>query len=177
MPYSSPATVSDGTTAPASWGNSVKAALDFLANPPSCRVRRTTAQSIPHSTDTVVSFDAARWNTNSFWVIGSPTRVTINTAGVYIMSFTGELPPFNDYTRGFAYIRVNGATIVAVGPTSMTTNNVSGFEISVAGQWKFAAADYFEVFVAHSNTAAAARNLQSSGSYSPEITATWIGLG
>jgi hypothetical protein len=50
------------------------------------KVRRAAAQSIADSNWTFLLFDTEDRDTDSMWVVGSPSRLTINTAGDYWVS-------------------------------------------------------------------------------------------
>lgn len=85
MAYSSPATVSDGNVAPATWGNSVKAAVDYLANPPQCRAGKSVVQAIGTGvTNTPVTFDTEEYDTAAIHSTVSLTdRFVAPANGVY----------------------------------------------------------------------------------------------
>ena len=51
----------------------------------SARVRRTSSFSVPSSTNTVIPFSEALWDTGGFWTAGSPTVFTIPADGVYLV--------------------------------------------------------------------------------------------
>lgn len=48
-----------------------------------CRVYRATDQTIANNTDVRISYSNERWDTDSMWDVSDPTKVYINTAGVY----------------------------------------------------------------------------------------------
>lgn len=176
MPYVAPATVVTATTITSAWGNSVKAATDYLANPPACRVYHSATQSLPDVTDTIVAFNSERFDTNTMHdTATNNSRITINTAGVYVVSFTGEVESAADYVYVYSYFRLNGATLIAISPISRV--GAFGIYTSLSTVYKFAAGDYVQVLIRQDNTANVARNLAAVGNYSPEFAATWIGLG
>lgn len=179
MPYTSPATVSDGNVAPATWGNSVKAALDYLANPPSCRVYHNAAQSLASAAVAASAFNTERYDTDSMHdTVTNNSRITFTTAGLYLVTFTGSITPAADYTMAEAWLRMNGATPIAVGGMKARGDAAAvAPNLFVTTVYKFAAGDYVEAMIEHRNAAVAARSLLSAGNYSPEFAATWIGLG
>lgn len=87
MPFTSPATVVTLTTITTAWGNSVKAAADYLANPPSIKVARTTNQSVNNGTQTSVIYNASDlWDTPSGHSTSTnPERITVPDAGLYLI--------------------------------------------------------------------------------------------
>jgi hypothetical protein len=61
-PYVDPNTVHNpatGTSPPASWGDTVRSDLEFLARTPGCVVVKTATQTIPDDTGTDIEFSAA----------------------------------------------------------------------------------------------------------------------
>lgn len=178
MGYVSPGSVTSGGIATASWGNAVVADLAFFANPPWCAVNHSAAQSIPHNVDTVVAFNAERWDTDTMHdPVTNNSRITIKTAGLYELSFSGEFIAGADYQTHYAYFRLNGTTVIGVGTAGAVTTAGPGCLVNASTIYKFAFNDYVEVLVRQNNAAAAARNLNSVGNYTPEFRAKWGGLG
>jgi hypothetical protein len=177
-PIDLPADPSPGDEILASWGDDVRAALSFLANPPACRVYNSANISVPDNTVTVVTFNSERYDTDNMHSTSSTTnRITFNTAGVYVVTFNGRFPAGNDYTVAGAYIRLNGTTFIALNSGGRALVGSSDLSIGVTTQYKFAAGDWAEIMVHQENTANTARNLEAPGNYSPEFAATWVGRG
>lgn len=174
MPYVAPATVVTATTITTAWGNSVKAATDYLANPPACRVRHSTTQSLTDNVDTVIAFNAERFKTiaGMHSTVTNNSRITITDAGVYVFSFTGEMAGGVTYTGLYSYVRLNGTTPIGL---SCVSTGAGGNFTGTQTIYKCAAADYFEIVMRQ--TSGAARNLNVSNNYSPEFSAVWVGLG
>lgn len=178
MAYSPPATVVTATTITSAWGNSVKTAADYLANPPSTRVNHNTTQSITDSTLTKLAFNAERHKTVAGMhnTVTNNSRITITDAGLYVVGFTAGFAAAADYVRVYGDLFLNNTTIIDA--DDKATPAVShGPLVRVTTMYKFAAADYIEARVYQDNTANAARNAVNTGNYTPEFWATWIGLG
>lgn len=171
MPYTSPATVVTGTGIASAWGNSVKAALDFLANPPACRLYHGTTQNVANGADTVMTFNSERFDTDAMHDAGSPTRITFNTAGLYVVGGWVSYASDTDFQFYRTQIRLNGATLIGEQTASHTYAGSIGADSLLTLIWKFAAADYIELLTTQVN--ASAGTLASA----PEFWATWIGLG
>jgi len=140
-----------------------------------CRVRRTAALSISDNSATAVSFDDEDFDTDGMHSTSvNNSRITINTAGIYVVGFTGTLAGSADYVRTYAELRINGATGIARQQTSGTTSAVPQ-AINVTTVYLFSATDYVEVLVYQDNTANAARNLELVADRSPEFYAARIG--
>jgi len=140
-----------------------------------CRVKRTAVQSITDSSATAVAFDDEQFDTDGMHSTSvSNTRITINTAGIYVVGFTGTFVAGADYVRTYAELRIAGSIGIARQQTSGTSTSVPQ-AINVSTVWQFAAGDYVEVLVFQDNTANAARNLELVASRSPEFYAARIG--
>jgi hypothetical protein len=178
MPYATPRTWATGDLATAAMLNQdVRDNVSSLANPPACRVYHNTTQSIGDATEVTVAFNAERFDTNTMHdTATNNSRITFNTAGLYVVHFTGALPALTTYSLIYAVIIVNGATRIAYDLKTPTTFSAAPV-FNVNTTYKFAAADYAQVLVYQDNTANTAQNLASSAAYSPEFAATWIGLG
>jgi len=132
------------------------------------RVYRSTAQSIPNATETAVSFDTERFDYDNMWSAASPTRITINTAGVYVV--TGAIQ-WATISSGHAYValRVNGTTYIA---TQRSSAPGTTLPLTIAGIWEFSVGDYVEMMVHQAS--GAALNLNASPAMSPELAVVRI---
>lgn len=178
MPYTTPHTIAAAelvtvATMNNEWGGNIA----FLANPPACRVYHNTTQSISDALEATVIFNSERYDTNTMHdTVTNNSRITLNTAGIYQVGFSGNFPTLITYSNVYCTIRLNGSTNIALVQLTPTTFNAAEF-LNVNTTYKFAAADYIEARVYQDNTANTAQNLQNNGNYSPEFWATWIGLG
>lgn len=142
-----------------------------------CRVTRTAVQSITDATLTSVAFDAEVFDNDGMHdTVTNNSRITIVTAGIYWVGFTGMFAGAADYTRCFATLRINGTTEIARTPLQSTSTSTTP-QLAVSTAYEFDAADYIEVQVFQDNTANAARNLEQTADRSPEFFATRIGSG
>lgn len=156
--------------------NSLIDGLNFLADPPACRVYNSANVSIPNNSATSLTFNSERYDTDSMHSTSSNTsRITFNTAGLYVVSGTIQLAADSDYTLVQLGIQANSSTNIAL-IRDMATVNDSRI-LTVTTVYKFAAADFVELQVRQVNTSAAANNVLAVGNYSPEFSATWIGRG
>jgi len=177
MPYTSPAAQTSGSVAPVSWATSVKAALDYLANPPACRVYHNAAQSIPDNTTTTLVFNSERYDTDTMHsTVSNTSRITFTNAGVYLVTLNFSFAGGTALTWAQGRIRLNGATLLGLTDVPGAPASFSQ-SISVATTYKFAAGDYVEALAYQDNVPNVAVNVSASGNYSPEFAATWIGLG
>lgn len=148
-------------------------ALNFLANRPSCRVYNSAAISCANGAETFLTFNSERWDTDSMHSTGSLTgRITINTAGLYVVTANLDIAPSATGDR-YVAIRVNGATVI--GYDSRRAPAVQGCLFVLSTLYRFAVADYIEVGVYQDS--GGALNARAGTAYSPEFGATWIGRG
>lgn len=150
-------------------------------NPPACRVYNTTDQSIPSNSQTAVTFNSEFYDTDSMHSTSLLTsRVTINMAGVYVITGHIAYTAGSDYTYTQAIIRRNGTDLLAVQKVPPSTSNQSQL-LTVATTWKFTVGEYIELTTTQVNGATAARNLLGSislgGNYGSQLAVTWIGIG
>lgn len=174
--FTLPADPASGQVAPASWGDDVRAALSFLANPPACRVTNSGTQSIAASTWTVLTFNTEAFDTDGLHsTVTNTGRLTIVTAGIYVVTAAVS---FATNATGDRYvgIRKNGTGTVGPteggegGPASASNPSYRNFAALV----RCAAGDWLEV-VAFQTSAGALNSIVGDGM--PMFAATWMGLG
>lgn len=145
-------------------------------SPPTCRVFRTTAQSIPHNVETAIAFDSERFDTDTMHsTVSNTSRITIATAGVYLVTGTMEYASSVITGERRIILKVNGTLYIGFGQAPANTAVGSG--LTIATIWKFAANDYVELYAHHTNGSSAAININANAAWSPEFAATWIGEG
>lgn len=170
--YVSPATVVTGTTITSAWGNSVKAATDFLANPPACKVFKAASQSVANGTSTDLIFDSETFDTAAMHdTVTNNPRITATVAGLYVVHSYMEIQTNTDYSSILHTIVANGATTLS--GQHVGSINPSGVAIFLTTSTivKLAVAEYVTARCFHVNGAAAARTVVAT------FSATWIGLG
>lgn len=178
MPYVSPATVVAGTTGLATWGNSVKAAADYLAGRPSCRVYHNANQSLVDNAQAALAFNSERHDPRGMHdTVTNNSRITITDAGVYMVGGSIEVAAAADYASLYLGILLNGGTFLAVQSMGTHADAAVSPWLTVCTAYKFAAADYVQLMAFQNNTAGAARNVVSNSARSPEFHATWLCLG
>lgn len=172
MPYTSLTTVASGNVIDPAWGNLVDSNLDFLANPPACRVYSSGSFSHASSGSAQpITFNSERYDTDSMHSTSVNTdRVTFTTAGLYLVE-GGVQWDANATGVRYLAIRLNGSTIIRL----RQDNAVNDLGQLVSTVYKFAAADYVQL-MAFQNSGAT-RTIIAAGNYTPELSATWVGLG
>ena len=170
MPFVDPQTVSDpaaGAVATAAWGDAVRAATVYLADPPHCRVYNSANISIPNNTLTALTFNSERVDTDTMHsTVTNTGRITMTTAGWYDVGGAIQWPAAAAGARA-VYLRVNGTNYIA----AKRLDNAAQVDMEVSTSWQFAAADYVEVVVLQ--VSGGALNVVAAASSSPEAWATW----
>jgi hypothetical protein len=145
--------------------------VDNYRVPPACRVVRTSDASFTNNT--AVTFQSASSgdsgiDTDSMFSAGSPTRITIQTAGIYLVVFTPYITGAS-ITYQQPYLRVDGTTIIAESDASTAqTTSAPG---NVTAVYPFTASQYIEGLVQMSGT-----GLTQKGTIiRSALSATWLG--
>lgn len=183
MAYSSPATVVTATTITSTWGNSVKTAADYLANPPACRAYNNAAIAVTTATIFALTLNAERYKTiaGMHSTSSNTHRIVATDAGLYVVQ--GHIQ-FASNATGFRglFIFLNsvltGSTVTAgtrIASEFRGATNGDFTEISISTMYKLAANDHLTL--ACYQTSGGNLNANSASAYSPEFAATWIGLG
>ena len=178
MAFSMPRTWTTGELVTAAHLNQdVRDNMLFLANPPACRVYHNTTQVMADATETVVAFNSERYDTDSMHsTVTNNSRITFTTGGLYLLTFNGVLAALTTYSLVYTFFRLNGTTSLGYAGFTPTAFSASPNLVNTT-VYKFAAADYVQVLIYQDNTANVGVNLNSGANYSPEFSATWIGLG
>lgn len=146
-------------------------------NVPACRIHDNAVQSISHNVVTTIDFNSERFDTDSMHDnVTNNSRITINTAGLYVVTAVIALEANSDYTELVVILNVNGATQIAAQRAWPNTQSLNPHN-TVSTIWLFSAGDYIETTIRQRNGAAAARNTTVSVAQTPEFAATWLGTG
>lgn len=173
MPWTTPITKStgDGLTA-ADWNTYVRDNAEFLYAPPRVDAYHSTDQSIANASDTFLAFDSERYDTDTMHsTVTNNSRVTVNTAGLYVVSAGVEFASNSTGSRQIVLV-VNGSQSIAV------TNTPSGatlgvVRLNVATTWVAAAGDYFQAQVYQDS--GGALNALGVQPRAPFLRAAWVG--
>lgn len=97
-------TFTDNTTLPASDINTYLNNFDNAA-----AVQLTTDQSVANASDSVVSWSSAVYDNNTMFAAGTPNRLTIKTAGIYVVTATITWPS-NSTGERISWFQLNGSS-------------------------------------------------------------------
>jgi hypothetical protein len=152
----------------------IRDALNFLLSPPTVQVRRTTAQSIPNTTATAISFDAEDSDNDGMHSAGSPTRLTCVTPGTYLVS--GLIPYVANATGGREVRIVKNGVGVAVnggrtlGPTPSGT--IDSVILAPVIEVPLLVGDFLELTAVQ--TSGGALNTTATNAIFPFMRAAWV---
>lgn len=118
-----------------------------------CLLNSSGNQSVAASTSVAVNFAVAEYNVANMWNSGSPTKITILKAGIYLCyySICTDLDSFQ------FHIRLNGTTELV--SSQFSPSNASRV-------WNFNLGDYIEVIAVNTNSVNSGNILQTA-SYTP----------
>jgi hypothetical protein len=130
--------------------------------------------SIANNSETVLTFDSERWDTNSLHSTASNTsRLTAPIDGVYAISVNLEFDTNNTGNRYFV-VKLNGATYLAA-PAINATGGGLNTGMSFVRQYKLTAGDYIEVYVFQNS--GGSLNIKAIGNRTPEVQMTRVSAG
>jgi hypothetical protein len=145
---------------------------------PATRLTKSADQPIADNTVTAVTWDQETYDNDVMHDnVTNNSRITIKTAGVYVVSFAGRFPGRADYSYVMAKFRVNGAGFHAEQAGYL---GGVGFQVSMSTtmQYKFAVNDYVEAYVYQDNTAPASSNLLAADANGASVfSAVWVSAG
>jgi hypothetical protein len=108
--------------------------------PPAVQIVRTSFLT-SFSSGSVITWQAADWDTDSMYSAGSPTLITIKTAGLYSVSFNARFDASATLTEFTGTLKVNGTNRWAV----MSALNASGGNISMTNVFNLAVNDTLSI--------------------------------
>lgn len=108
------------------------------------RIYRTTNQSITNTTLTAFAPDTSDFDTDAYWVVGSPTRFTITVPGKYTIGCSILWDSSTTGNRA-VYLVKNGTTTTRLGGEQISATN--GSIVNLAVTLDLAAADFVELYV------------------------------
>lgn len=137
---------------------------------PGCRVFNSANIAVNNTTDTYLTFDSERFDTDTMHsTVTNTGRITFTTAGVYTVTGNVRFASTGGGLRE-SWIRLNGTTRIAHDDRLAVTGGDN--TCCVTTIYKFAAADYVELGCYQDS--GLARNVVASGNYSPEFSAAWM---
>ena len=135
-------------------------------------VYNSADETLATATDTALTFDSEREDTDAFHSTSSNTsRLVAPVAGRYVLTVTVR---FASNSTGYrmVYFKINGTTFI---PGVQTANAISGAvtTLTASASYRFAANDYVEVYAFQNSGGNLA--VVATGNISPEVTMQYVG--
>jgi hypothetical protein len=143
---------------------------------PAARVQHNdnpvTTQSIPSGVFTNVSFDVEVYDTDNMFDPMTPTRLTFNTPGVYLVTGAARWADNATGRRAVGIVpNANGIAFLAADTRDATASGASRQNVSTTA--RFQAGDFIELKV--EQTSGAPLDLTNLTSPQIHLSATWLG--
>lgn len=152
--------------------------MGLFFDPPACKITHSVAQSIADASATTVAFDSEVYDTDSMHdIVTNNSRITINTAGLYLFVFDGNFITGADYLSLQGFFQITAGAPFGVTVVGTLTDTGVGAHMNTASVRKMAVGESVTVTVRQNNSANTARNLEKNVEFSPYFSATWIGRG
>jgi hypothetical protein len=171
--YGTVITFTAGSVLTAAQLNVAGTAVNNLVLPASARVVRTSNLT-SYTTGAAITWSSAAWDTDGMFSAGSPTILTVNTAGLYVVTFTGAGEASPTLTRVLAAIMKNGTTVAFQESYGNSTGNTGYFSMSAV--LSVAVSDTIGANVGFTGGSAyIVDGNASEAATQTRLTATWIG--
>jgi hypothetical protein len=129
------------------------------------RVYNTAGQTFSGLSSAAITFNTARYNRGTMWAIGSPTRLTAPSTGIYVIGASIQF----SIGRPILWFRVNGATQI----TSLNTTNAGQLSPPpLSTIYQLNATDYVEAMITVPDSGSLT-NI-AAGNYTPEFYAQLV---
>lgn len=153
-----------------------------VPNPPACKIFHSANQTLVNNTDTLLIFDSEEYDNNNMHDNAvNNSRITFNTAGVYVITCMLDLTAAGDYTDVQARIRLNGSIVSEVDTNTRGTWTNAGLQptLDLYTHLNFVVGDFIEVRALQKNSLAANRSVlaYTAEQRSPVLAVARLGAG
>lgn len=159
----------------AMWDDSIKTNINNLRVPPIARVRRSTDQNVNNTTDTVLQWTDMDVDTDSMWSAGSNDRLTIQTAGIYVIAVNVTFLASTTGER-IVWIQKNGSgtTRYASDRRPAHTTALAETSVSISTVLSLSATDYIQVGV-YQSAGTSTATVKGSATLTTNLAVAWVG--
>jgi hypothetical protein len=171
--YTAAGTVSAGDVYTAAAHNIIATDVNNFIVPPTCQARVTTTITGYVDGSDITFNTTAAFDTDGMFSSGAPTRITVQTSGLYVVSFIGGYDGVATITRALTQIKKNGGG--AIVQQEVFGNSTSG-SFSTSAILNLNASDFLTVGLSFAGGSAyrVIGNATEATSQT-RLTATWIG--
>jgi hypothetical protein len=120
--YTAAGSATAGQVYTSSAHNVIVTDVNNLIVPPVCEIVRTT--NLSYTTGTDITFQSATIDTDGMFSAGTPTRLTIQTTGIYLISFVGALSATATMTAYSPHILRSTTSLAYQDFTAVSSTNV-----------------------------------------------------
>lgn len=170
--YGTVTTFTAGSVLTAAQLNVASTAVNNLVVPASAEVYRSSNQT-GYTSGSAITWQATNWDTDTMWSAGSPTILTVNTAGIYVVTFEGLFTATATVTDLGARITRTGTDILNVGARVNSAGNAAYF--SVTFLVNYAVGDTISANLVPTGGSAYIVNGAAEGISRTRLQAQWVG--
>lgn len=172
--YANPSTFVAGEVLTAAQQNVLAANDRFFHGPPTVRVRRAAAQSMPDGAWDTVQFDTEDWDSNSMWSSTNNDQVFVRTAGKYLAVASAGLANSSGGTRRDIAIFKNStaASGEAVRMNILGDLPLADANLAVSGLFSMTTSDYLTLMIFQNS--GAGLNTQTGTDARPVLSVLWV---
>ena len=145
MAYVTPGTVAAGDVATAAAWNVITNDVIALAVPPGAKAVRTSTYAANNTDLTYQSIASPGFDNDSMFSAGSPTRLTVNTSGIYIVTSQTSATISGGTPTTFTITLQKNGSQVGSANFFMSVGAGNNFDATVVGIFRAVATDYFTV--------------------------------
>lgn len=168
--YTAAGTVAAGDVATAAAWNVLTVDVNNLIVPPAAKVMRTSDVAYTSASSITwqsVSSGDRGFDTDSMWAAGDPTKLTLNTAGIYQIVF-GWMLTGTSLSNCLSFVQVNNSfTIAEFDYAPPTTTQALGI---VTTTYNATAGDYIQARIQYTGTGTIKGSIVPSS-----LSAIWVG--
>lgn len=165
--------VSTGDVYQATAHNNIVTTLNSHTVPPSCQVRRTSNLSYTAGSNIAWEGISSGWDTDpTMWTASDPTKITLNTAGVYLVTLFSSWSATATLTLVSVEIKMSGNAVTASYLPLYNGTNAYGSAVAVVNA---SAGAYLQASVTIVGGSNYVLQGAASGYYMSHMTAQWLG--
>ncbi|MEX2103082.1 MAG: hypothetical protein WD805_03895 [Gaiellaceae bacterium] len=132
-----------------------------------------TTQAVPSGTFTKVTFDVETYDTDGMFDPAAPTRLTVKTPGVYLVTGAVRWDPNATGSRSIGIVRNDiGIAFLAADTRDAVATASTATRQNVSTVARLAAGDYVELKA--EQTSGGSLNINHNGSPQVHLSATWL---
>ena len=171
--YGTVTTFTAGSVLTAAQLNVASTAVNNLVVPAAVRLDKTANQLISNVADTIITWPAsATFDTDSMYSSAATDRITITTAGIYVVTANITFANANAGER-IVWLQKNASGTTRFGMSRGMASTGGETTISISTVLSLSVSDYLQVGCYQANGTSV--NVLATGTQPTNLSATWIG--